>query len=112
MDFYWPRHLVFFYVVAPNVLFGGALNSRAVAPLRHSFLFILWLAGQTYGHVLSRLIAGAASAIAISGLAVNSPQYKTFNEYFREYVSAGEFIDPHTNLLPVSFTYYWPSRDV
>ena len=101
----------FVYVLAPDVLFGGALIRERLL-LYVILLSILWLAGQTYALVLSRLIAGAASAIAISGLAVNLPQYKNFNEYFREYVSAGEFIDPHTNLLPVSFTYYWPSRDV
>jgi hypothetical protein len=103
--------VLFVYILAPDVLFGGALIRERLL-LYVILLSILWVAGQTYGHVLSRLIAGVASAIAISGLVVNLPQYKNFNEYFHEYVSAGEFIDPHTNLLPVSFTYYWPSHDV
>ena len=68
-------------------------SSRAVAPVGHSS-FILWLAGRTYGHVRSRLLAGAASAIAISGLVLNLPRYKNFTKYFHEYFSAGEFIDP------------------
>jgi hypothetical protein len=74
-------------------------------------LFILWVARRTYGLVLSRPIAGVASATAISGLVVNLPRYKKFNEYFHEYVSAGEFIGP----IPIScgsFAYYWPWQDI
>ena len=109
MDFYWPRHWFFIYVLAPDVLFGGALNSRAVAPLRHFFLSLA--CRPDLRTCPQPTDSGRCFSDCKIWTCSQSASIQNFHEYFREYVSAGEFIDPHTNLLPVSFTYYWPSRD-
>jgi hypothetical protein len=98
------------YVVAPTDAFGGSqIHHRLI--IYPTLMLILWLAAQKYGAVLKRVIAVGASGLAITGLLIKLPQYKRFNDYLHEYVSAGDWIQPKTSLLPISFT-TWASRDV
>jgi hypothetical protein len=97
----------FLYAVVPNDILGGS-HVRPRLVLYPMLLLILWLGSQTYSDLVNRAVAGGASVLAIIGIIINLNQYKNFNENLAEYQSAIHFIEPQSNLLPISFT-HWTS---
>lgn len=101
------------YYLTPNSMSGGNYISPRLV-LYPFFVLTLWLGTEPYRRTHKRSIMWIASAISLLILGFNMIQYAKLNSYLEEYVSVTNFIEPHTTLLPLSFTHngYTPDGKV
>ena len=69
------------------------------------FSLLLWMAGQRWRPYAMRTVQVCATTIAVAFLVMHIRSYAQLNNYLKEYIAAGDHIEPNTTLLPLCFSH-------
>jgi hypothetical protein len=96
---------IFIYFIAPaRIGEGGFLNSRLI--LYIFFAFILWFGTFSYLKMVKRGLVIAVIIISLCFLGIHAAKYAELQDYFDEYFSGMDLVEPNRTLLPLSFSYW------
>ena len=98
--------IVLLYFFVPMTTKGVSVAGRLL-PFLFAALF-LWLATVTPGALARRAVLVLIGFVCLTSAGYRIWQYDRLNGFLAEYVSAAEYIEPHSTLLPIHF---WHESD-
>ena len=98
--------IVLLYFFVPMTTKGVSVAGRLL-PFLFAALF-LWLATVTPGALARRAVLVVIGFVCLTSAGYRIWQYDRLNGFLAEYVSAAEYIEPHSTLLPIHF---WHESD-